>query len=212
MNLKYISLIVIFFMFSFFTEGKSNPKYVFYLHGRIVELQGLDAYSPKYGKYEYEKIIESLKDTDVTVFSEVRSENTDIFIYAKKIAGQVDSLLKIGIKSEDITVIGASKGALIAMEVSTLLKNKNINFVFIAGSFKSVEKNFKFNLYGNILGFYEKSDLIAGSSYLPLINVSEGINSFKEIMLNTNMGHGIVFKPLKEWLIPTKKFINKSKK
>lgn len=80
--------------------------------------------------------------------------------------------------------------------------------MFIAGAFKSLIANSKLELYGNILGFYEKSDKIAGKSYQPLINRSKGITKFKEIELNTNLGHGIVFRPIKEWLIPTKNWIH----
>ena len=34
------------------------------------------------------------------------------------------------------------------------------------------------------------------------------IKHFKEIELNTGMGHGFLFKPLKEWIEPTIKWAN----
>lgn len=190
-------------------RGQSvTKKYVFYLHGRIVEVQGANAVSEQYGKYEYENILDALRGKNIVVISEVRPADTKIKPYAKKVVREIDSLLRRGIPPGNITVIGASKGALIAMQVSTDLKNKAVNYVFIAGSFKSLEKQFDFNLYGNILGIYEKSDPVAGRSYRPLINRSSGVSKFREIELNTGLGHGIVFKPLEEWVTPAKEWIN----
>ena len=37
-----------------------------------------------------------------------------------------------------------------------------------------------------------------------MIDSSHGVNQFKEVELNTGLGHGIVFRPLKEWIEPTK--------
>ena len=195
--------------FSAFGKNGEAKKYVFYLHGRIVEVQGKDAFSEQYGKYEYENILDALKGKNIVVLSEVRPADTKIKPYAQKVVRQIDSLIRKGVPPGNITVIGASKGALIAMQVSTDLKNKAVNYVFIAGAFRSLEKQFDFDLYGNILGIYEKSDPIAGNNYLPLIKRSSGVNKFKEIELDTGLGHGIVFKPLDEWVIPVKEWIAK---
>ncbi len=199
---------VILIGFSAYGQNGKTKKYVFYLHGRIVEVQGTDAFSEQYGKYEYENILDALKGKNIVVISEVRPADTKIKPYAEKIVRDIDSLIQKGAFPGNITVIGASKGALIAMQVSTDLKNKAVNYVFIAGSFRSLVKQFDFDLYGNILGIYEKSDPIAGRSYLPLIRRSKGVNKFKEIELDTGLGHGIVFKPLDEWVIPVKEWIN----
>jgi len=207
-NITYLLSLALLFLSCSVPKTNNSTKYVFYLHGRIVEIQGANAVSTKYGKYEYHRIIEKLKGKNVRIISEVRPKDTRITPYAKKVVKQIDSLINKHVSAKNITVVGASKGAIIAMQVSTLLKNKNVNFVLIAGYSKSIENNFNFNLYGNILGFYEKSDSIAGMSYKSLIKRSTGVSKFKEIELNTKLGHGIVFKPLKEWIEPTKEWIN----
>ena len=79
-----------------------------------------------------------------------------IIFYAQKLASQIRELLQKGVPAKRITVIGASKGALIAMQVSTMLKNKDLNFVFIAGHIPSIQQHFEFDLYGNILGFMKR--------------------------------------------------------
>jgi hypothetical protein len=51
-------------------------RYLFYLHGRIIEEQGARAVSPDYGRYEYAAILQRLSGEGFTVISEVRPRNT----------------------------------------------------------------------------------------------------------------------------------------
>src|ERR1051325_11963678 len=97
-------------------------KFVFYLHGAIIEYQGANAVDTinGFGAYRYTDILDSLRKRNCTVISEVRKPNTEIKHYAQKVATQIDSLLKKDIHPENITVIGASKGTVIAMYVSAL--------------------------------------------------------------------------------------------
>ena len=206
-------LVTKFLVLSFTLITCANPKtvetkkYIFYLHGKIVEDMGLEAANELYGKYEYQGILEALKIDNAQVISEVRKPNTDIKQYAQKIASEIEELIKDGVNPADITVIGASKGALIAMTISTQMKNKNLNFIFVAGSFGPMLDAFEFDLYGNILGFYEKTDKIANFGYQVLIDRSNGVNRYKEVVLNTGRAHGIVFKPLDEWIQPSLEWV-----
>jgi len=58
-------------------------------------------------------------------------------------------------------------------------------------------------LYGNVLSIYDSVDEYAGSCQ-ELFEMSEGkgIGRYDEIVLNIGTGHGILYKPLDEWLIP----------
>ncbi len=113
-------------------------KYLFYLHGSIIEEQGIRPVSEKYGTYEYEKILKSLAKTGFNVISEPRPKNTDVFNYAKKVVAQIDSLLKSRVPPKNITVIGASKGAGIAVLISHLLKNDELKNVVRNELYKKV--------------------------------------------------------------------------
>lgn len=199
MKLKLIVLIV---LISGCVNVVTSQEYIFYLHGKIVENQGAKAVDETngYGSYLYDDILDSLKKDGAIVLSEVRPMNTDIKIYAKKIQNEIGSLIKLGVKPESITVIGASKGASIAMYVSSYLKNQNINFVFMAAC-NNETQNPELNCYGNILSIYELSDF-AGTCK-ELIKASKGINHFKEIQLNTGLRHGFLYKPLAEWINPS---------
>jgi hypothetical protein len=181
-------------------------QYLFYLHGKIIEDQGIPAIDPDYGEYEYEAISKRLGEYDLIVISEQRPKNTDSMEYAKKIAEQVTVLLKAGVPAKNITIVGASKGAGIAIFVSYLLENEEVNFVLMAicdpATVEELKQN-KISLYGNILSIYDSADKLAGSCQ-ELFSFSEGkgISKHKEIILNVGSGHGILYEPLDEWITP----------
>jgi len=182
-------------------------RYMFYLHGKIIEDQGILAISPDYGEYEYEAILEKLSGYGFVVISEQRNKDTDGGVgYARRIAGQVRSLLKAGVPAKNVSVVGASKGAGIAIFVSHFLENQEINFVIMGichpdeVSFLEQEGIF---LYGNVLSIYDSVDVYAGSCQ-ELFKFSEGkgLARYDEVVLNVGTGHGILYKPLDEWIVP----------
>jgi hypothetical protein len=183
--------------------------YIFYLHGKIVEDQGAKAVSPDLGPYEYDNILNAFRKEKFIVFSEVRKPNTDVKEYARRVAGQVDSLLKKGAKPADITVVGASKGAVIAMYVSTFLNNKDVNFVFMSAcndyNFEATDINFS----GNILSIYEKSDGIGKSCEQFRQRSKASVHHYKEVALNTGLKHGYFYQPRPEWMNPVVQWANR---
>ena len=183
----------------------SAQRYLFYLHGKIVEDQGAGAVDTinGFGAYLYEDILETFRKKNFTVVSEVRQKNTDMETYARKVKAEIDSLLQQGTAAANITVVGASKGAAIAMLVSSLLKNENVNFVFMAGCNENLLAMLPpINFCGNILSVYESTDDI-GKSCTPVKNhSSQKVSHYKEIELNTGLRHGFIFKPLPEWVEP----------
>jgi len=195
------------------TEGYDFPEsidpsrlYLFYLHGRIIEDQGLPAISPDFGEYQYEEILAALSSYGFTVISEQRPKDTDGVSYAEKVAGEVDALLEAGVPASAITVVGASKGAGITIYVSHFLENTDINFVLMGICHPDVIDNLQQDrvyLYGNVLSIYDSIDQYAGSCQ-ELFSDSEGkgLSSYDEIVLDMGMGHGILYRPLDEWILP----------
>jgi len=185
----------------------TSKKYIFYLHGRIIEDQGIRPTSEKYGIYEYEEILEFLAVNDFYVISEARPKNTDVLEYAHKIAAQIDSLLNSNVSVKNITIVGASKGAGIAVAVSSILKNDELKFVIMAICNDEMAKFWKENgikIWGRVLYIFDTKDEIAGSckSYLDILK-SDGLKEYKEIEVKLGLGHGILYSPLKEWVLPT---------
>ena len=93
--------------------------------------------SPAFGMYDYFKIVKALSDEGFLVISEIRDRNTDVNEYAGKTARQISYLLRAGVPPGKITVVGGSKGGIIAIRVSNILKNRKMKYVILAGFFKS---------------------------------------------------------------------------
>jgi hypothetical protein len=180
----------------------ARERYLFYLHGRIVEDKGIRPVSEQHGVYEYEKIVETFKGAGFVVISEARAKNTDAGQYAAKVVGQIDALLKAGAQPRHVTIVGASKGSMIAMHVSSLLKRGDVNFVLIAGCGEQTLKNPELNLHGRVLSMYDASDEGAASCER-LFARSTGLSRRDEVKLGLKLGHGFIYRPLKEWIEPT---------
>ncbi len=192
---------------------KDDKKYLYYLHGRIIEDMGANnAVSERFGKYEYKKILKTFEKKDFEVISEARPRNTDVNDYSTKLANEIKSKIKSGVSPENITVVGASKGSLIAMLTSTKLANKKVNFVLMGNCNDWILENFEVNLHGRILSIYEKTDSVGGNSCKKIKQNSKGIKEYKEIEINTGLDHGFLYEPLKEWIEPTIKWAKFTKK
>src|SRR4051812_32391537 len=94
--------------------AEGAPRYVFYLHGAIVEDQGPQGVSPRFGRYDYPGILDAFRRRGFTLVSEVRPRGTDPGAYADRVVAAVRALVARGTPASRITVIGASKGAVIA--------------------------------------------------------------------------------------------------
>jgi hypothetical protein len=175
-----------------------SARYLIYLHGRIVEMQGRQAVSPEFGRYEYDAILQALASKGLVVISEVRGTDTGP-AYAKKVAGQVRKLLAAGVPANHVTVAGFSKGALLARAASAELGKPDVRFVIMAGCGPRAAQSIKAGaLKGRILSLYDQADAMAGSCR-PLFATAPGLES-KEVRLTIGMGHGVFFTPRKEWI------------
>jgi hypothetical protein len=120
--------------------------------------------------------------------------------------GQANTLLDAGVPAANITIIGASKGAGIAVYVSHNLEVEEINYVIMAICHPDIVEAFRQDgvyLHGNVLSIYDSVDEYAGSCQ-DLFKYSEerGLSRYDEIILSMGQGHGILYKPLDEWVIP----------
>ena len=180
---------------------------MFYLHGKIIEDQGIQAVSPDYGAYEYKAILNKLEMEGFVVISEHRPKNADADVYAQRVVSQINLLLKAGIPPEFSSVVGASKGSYIAAAVSFLIRNDKINYVLVGSCSPEMVTLWKENqqsLFGNVLAIYDYADKLSGScAEIFSLSQGKGIGRHNEIVLRVGTGHGIIFKPLDEWVIPT---------
>ena len=185
-----------------------TKHYLFYIHGKIIEEQGIPAVDPVFGEYEYQSILERFGSNNLVVISEQRLKNTESIEYAKRTQEQVTTLLNAGVPASNITIVGASKGAYIAIYVSHFLENQEIKFVIMGICNPEILADLKQNLiflYGKVLSIYDSADDQNGGSCEELFRLSEsngGLAGYDEIVLNTGIGHAILYKPFNEWITP----------
>ncbi len=181
-------------------------RYVFYLHPRVVEVYGPWGVSPEYGAYDYAGIIRALSDGGALVFSETRRSDTDPVIYADSVAVHLRRLLDAGVPAEHITVVGASKGGVIAMLVSTRMHEPGLGYVLIGNCNRTMYARFSPRLHGRVLSLFEASDSI-GQSCTELFAASSELEARAEHRLTTGLRHGFLYRPLPEWVEPTQAWI-----
>lgn len=191
----------------------SEARYLIYLHGKLIEDQGLPAVSAEHGEYRYGAILDRFASLGFTVLSETRSRNADVTAHAKRAVAQIDSLIEIGVRPENITVVGASKGAYIAALTSHLTRRPQLNFVLLAGCHPrtvAYMRDHGVDLYGRVLAIRDVADTEFAGSCEEVFSFSEAIGESEEIVLNVGTGHGILYQPLDEWVLPTSEWANGS--
>ena len=184
-----------------------NSRYLFYLHGAIIEHAGVRPTHPKFGVYEYREILEIFAGRGFVVISEARPAGTNGAVYAEKVADQVGALMKGGVSPEHITVVGFSKGGGIAITASSILSEERLNFVFMGACGPWLDSRPEIVPHGRLLALREKSDDLVGScEELFARTTSEGER--KEIILELGGGHGAFYRPQSEWLGPVVEWAN----
>jgi len=182
-------------------EIDPDARYLFYLHGAIIERAGERPTHPQLGVYEYREILELFAERGFVVISEARSAGTEVAAYAATIVGQVRALLNAGVPPGRITVAGFSKGGGIAIAVSSLLDLDAVNFVFMGACGTWLAAHPELVPVGRLLAINEASDDTVGSCEA-LFARSAGASVHKEITLDLGGGHGAFYRPRPEWVDP----------
>ncbi|MEO9945917.1 alpha/beta hydrolase [Paraglaciecola sp.] len=190
------------------SEIEVNGKYVIYSHGLIVEGDKSRPVHPKFGAYEFDLIKDALiEDSDFNLIAEHRPKNTEIAAYSKKLVSWVETLVSNGVAHANITLVGFSRGGELTAYASNELKKLNINTVLLATCWPgSIQSKSKVTFGGNLLSVYEVTD--GALSCKGVADRSSELISFNEIAIETGKGHGAFFKPLVEWIVPVKQWIN----
>ncbi len=178
-----------------------RKRYLFYLHGLIIEEAGIRPKSEEHGYYEYQRIVDALAWEGFTVISEAREQGTKVRPYAEKVATQINHLLEKKVPAQNITVVGASKGGIIGAYVSTMLRIKEINYVFLAGLFEKCLQDERLVLYGKVLSIHDQADKLPITPEM-YFQRSKGAGQFKAMVLDLGVGHGLIYKPYREWIEP----------
>ena len=176
-----------------------NSRFIIYLHGKIIEDEGVNAEHPEHGRYEYFETLSFLATSGGQIISEVRPSGADVFEYAEEVTGWITHLLDAGVSPQNISIVGFSKGAGIAILASDMLKNPDINLVLIGICGDEINTMTNVSLSGRVLSLFETSDEFGGSCQ-DLAARSPGISDFKEISFSTGEGHGAFYQAESFWL------------
>jgi hypothetical protein len=214
-------MLALMFTFSHFAAGqritedipnKIDPEaiYVFYLHGGIIENQGVNAVSQYYGPYLYLNILDSLAKHGFHVISEARPKETDQLTYANKVMTQIHDLKKAGVPVNAITIVGASLGAYITMEIANLMQEPQLNYVLLGLCSPyaiGLYQKYNHHLKGDFLSIYERKD--EKSSCAGIFDKQVQVTSYQEIQLTMDNGHAFLYRPYDEWVLPLISWINR---
>ncbi len=178
-----------------------DARYLIYLHGAIIEREGVRPTHPKFGVYEYQKILEAFANRGFVVISEARPSGTDGMAYAQTVSDQVRALIKGGAPPEHVTVVGFSKGGGIAIAASSILASDEANFVFMAACNPWLDSHPEIVGRGRLLSLRESSDELAGSCE-SFFGRSPNPHNHRELLLDLGGGHGAFYRPQPEWVDP----------
>jgi hypothetical protein len=196
---------------------KPSEMYVFFVHGKTLELQGPNGIHPRFGFYDYYGIVKSLENAGFTVIGEIRPKGIKLDKYTGKIVRQIKTLLVNSIPPEQITVVGFSKGNAITLLVSAALMNPTVNFVVMSGCHhkrtlgqgpqkQRIRRSVQ-SIQGRFLSIYEESDPKCDACRRILKNISDD-STFEEVKLKNGMGHRLFYQPRREWLEPVVEWIH----
>lgn len=176
-------------------------RVIIYLHGAIVETGGVKARDPRFGPYDWAGIVRALGQSGASVQADVRPAGADVSVWANRIADDIRRRIATGTSPSSITVIGASKGAVIASLVSTRLRIAGVRYVLMGNCNDWLLKTYSPRLTGEVLSIFEASDTIGGTCQ-EIASRSPTLRKFSEIRLSTGLGHGFLYWPLPQWIRP----------
>jgi hypothetical protein len=181
------------------TKIDAGARYLVYVHGRIMESQGRHAVSPDFGAYEYDAILEAFAERGFVVISEVRQGDAGL-PFVHKVAGQVRRLLKAGVPPQHVTVVGASKGGFLTLEIAAELSTPELSFVILAGC-GTYSEPLAPGLRGRMLSIFDSADRNSPSCQETFRQATR-LGERREIVVTLGLDHGLLYRPYKEWLEP----------
>ena len=174
--------------------------YLFYLHGRIIEVEGPDAVSPVFGRYEYYRILESFAGRGFVVVAEVREDGAGA-AFVEDTAEQVRGLLEAGVPADHITVMGFSKGGFLTLGVSARVANDEVGYAILAGCSSDPDwaGHLGPKLRGRFLSLFDRADRLSPSCET-LFTQADQVRDKSEHVFETDLDHGHFYSPRKDWV------------
>jgi len=177
----------------------ATARYLFYLHGRIIETQGPEAVSPVFGRYEYHRILRAFADHGFTVVAEVRKDGAGT-AFVEATARQVRGLLEAGVPGDHVTVVGFSKGGFLALGVCASVASDEVRYAILAGCSADPDRAARLGprLRGRFLSLLDDSDRFSPSCET-LFGHAGRVREKSEQVFETGLDHGLFYRPREDW-------------
>jgi hypothetical protein len=177
-----------------------TARYLFYLHGRIIEVQGPEAVSPDFGRYEYRRLLETFAEHGFVVVAEVREDGAGA-AFVESTARQVRGLLDAGVPADHVAVVGFSKGGFLALGVAAAVATDDVRYAVLAGC--SADPDWAARrgpgLRGRFLSLRDRSDRFDPSCAL-LFEHAPRVRDRSEHVFETGLDHGLFYRPRDDWM------------
>lgn len=185
---------------------RADESYVFYSHGLIVEGNNPTPVHKEFGIYDFPGIKQALFEIGgFNLIAHHREKNTGVETYVTQLVSWVTTLIDEGVKPENITLIGFSRGGQLTAAASSRLSEYGLNTVIMAICFnEDFTATPPLILGGRLLSIYEVSD--GPGSCQKLANRSQ-LTSFDKIAINTGLKHGAFYAPHDVWLVPIQRWL-----
>ena len=174
--------------------------YLFYLHGRIIEVEGPDAVSPVFGRYEYHRILQAFAERGFVVVAEVREDGAGA-AFVEDTAEQVRGLLAGGVPAGHIAVMGFSKGGFLTLGVSARVAHDGVGYAILAGCSgdSGWAEQLGPQLRGRFLSLFDSADRLSPSCKT-LFAHAEHVREKTEHVFDSGLDHGHFYSPRKDWV------------
>lgn len=185
-----------------------DTRYIIYVHGRIIETEGPEAVSDRFGPYNFRGITEALSSRGHVVIAEVREPGG--LEYVDMIVGQVRALRRAGVPAENITVVGFSKGGYMTLRAARALRDPDISYAILAGCVAEAMAGDDLSadgLDGRLLSMADSADDL-GFPCTPLFERNTHLASPISIVFHEGSGHGLFYADDPVWLTPLMDWID----
>ncbi len=192
--------------------GVGEARHLVYVHGRIVQVeQSRRPLHPQFGYYELDSILDTFRGQGFVVHSEIRPQTIDESDAADHLVAEVRKLLDSGVRPDSITVVGASMGASITLLASTRLDQPDVRFAVLGACLTEntrwLDREEHKRPRGRILAIRDASDDLDGpcTAFSDDADARDGLIA-REIVIDTGLSHGFLYRPLPEWVEPVVQF------
>lgn len=190
------------------TDERTSSRHIIYLHGWIIQDQQITRPEhPIFGFYEWDEILASFQDQGFVVSGKIRPQKATVPESAADLVAQIRGLLDAGVPASHLTVVGASMGASIALMAASQLGDEEVRFVLVgtclsANVNRIVERGGAVPK-GQILAIREATDTVTNPCPAWGADPESAMpDNFREIVIDTGLSHGFLYRPLPQWVQP----------